>query len=195
MAENTLSRSSTLDSITARAIFTPVALAFAAAALVALCAQVSVPLPFTPVPLNLAPGAVLFLGLALGPRLAFASLCLYLLEGALGLPVFSPHAPAGLAHLLGATGGYLFGYPIGAAVAGLIYRRSSRSFVRALAGAAVGSLLILVAGACWLKLLTGMPLGLVSTQAVLPFLPGDALKVCAAAGAAGLTETFRNRLR
>jgi biotin transport system substrate-specific component len=167
----------------------------AASGLVALCAHVSVPLLFTPVPLSLAPWAVLFLGLVLGPRLAFASLCLYLLEGAAGLPVFSPQGPEGVLHLLGPTGGYLLSYPFAAALAGALYPPKSRSFVRGMVAAGAASLVILVAGACWLKLLTGMHLELVLAQAVIPFLPGDALKVMAAAGAAILVGRFRRRSR
>src|SRR5579863_5713761 len=73
--------------------------------LVALCAHVSVPLYFTPVPLSLAPFAVLLLGLLLSPRLAAATLCAYLVEGAMGLPVFAPNplVPGSFAHLLGPT--------------------------------------------------------------------------------------------
>ena len=81
------------------------AAAVAGSALVAICAHVSVPLFFTPVPLTLQTLAVLFLGLALGPRAAFASLVVYLIEGAAGLPVFSPHGPGGLLQLAGPQAG------------------------------------------------------------------------------------------
>ncbi len=191
MAEITLPSSSTAANSAARSVLAPVVISIAASALVALCAHVSVPLPFTPVPLSLAPWAVLFVGLVLGPRLAFASLCLYLLEGAAGLPVFSPQGPLGVAHLMGPTGGYLLSYPFAAAAAGLLYPRGTRSFARGLVAAGAASVLILAAGACWLKLLTGMHLDLVLAQAVVPFLPGEALKVCAAVGAAGLVGRFR----
>ena len=151
---------------------------------VAACAHVSVPLYFTPVPLTLQPFAVLMLGLLLGPRMAFATLGAYLAEGAMGLPVFAP-GPAGLtglAHFFGPTGGYLIAYPAAAALIAALWRRGNRSFGWGLVSAASGDALILAAGAVWLALWTHGSAATVFTQAVLPFLPGEALKVAAAAG-------------
>src|SRR6266702_6813140 len=75
-------------------------LAVAATALVAACAHVSLPLPFTPVPLTLQNFAVLLVGMVLGPVAGFSAMILYLAEGAMGLPVFTPSGgPAGMAHL------------------------------------------------------------------------------------------------
>ena len=100
----------------------------AGSALVAVCSHIAVPLWFTPVPLTLQPFAVLLLGLLLAPRLAVATLGIYLLEGAAGLPVFAPGLVfgAGVAHLLGPTGGYLMAYPAAAALVGYLWRRSRR---------------------------------------------------------------------
>ena len=154
-----------------------------ASAVVAACAQVSVPLYFTPVPLTLQPFALLVLGLLLSPRLAAASLVAYLGEGALGLPVFAPglaSAP-GLAHLFGPTAGYLLAYPFAALLISVLYRRSRRGFLPALVSAAAGNLLILAIGAVWLAMLTHAAAAVVLSESVLPFLPGDALKVVAAA--------------
>src|SRR5882724_2191265 len=86
---------------------TQVAVVVSASLFVAVCARVSVPLPFTPVPLTLSNFAVLLVGLALGSRRGFAALALYLAEGASGLPVFSPAGPGGILQLLGPTGGFL----------------------------------------------------------------------------------------
>jgi biotin transport system substrate-specific component len=93
-------------------------LAISATAFVAICAHVSVPLYFTPVPVTLQTLAVILIGLALGPALGFSAMLLYLAEGAMGLPVFSPHGPGGVAQLLGPTAGFLFSYPLAAAAAG-----------------------------------------------------------------------------
>src|SRR5215831_15771318 len=90
---------------------------------VALCARVTLPLPFTPVPLTLQNFGVLLVGLTLGPRRAFAALTLYLLEGAFGMPVFNPAGPGGIAQLLGPTGGYLLAYPFVAGLTGWIAGR------------------------------------------------------------------------
>lgn len=164
--------------------------------LVAACAHVSIPLLFTPVPVTLQTFAVLLLGLMLGPASAFAALALYLIEGAAGLPVFSPHGPGGLLQLLGPTGGYLLSYPFAAALTSLIARRIRRaSFSSYAFSAAAGSLLILALGACWFAVVTHQSAGTALTMTVWPFLPGDALKVCASAAAALAVLKVRNRLR
>jgi biotin transport system substrate-specific component len=149
---------------------------------IAACAHVAVPLPFTPVPMTLQPFAVVLLGLLLGPAVGAATCAAYLLEGAVGLPVFTPQGPGGIAQLLGLTGGYLLSYPAAAAVAGALSRlRGRRGFSRALLGAAAANLLILCAGAGWLGMLTHHAPSLVYQTAVLPFLGEDALKVVLAA--------------
>src|SRR5881409_1766138 len=79
---------------------------------VALCARITLPLPFTPVPLTLQNFGVLLVGLMLGSRRGFAVLALYLAEGAAGLPVFNPTGPGGIAQLMGPTGGFLMVYPL-----------------------------------------------------------------------------------
>jgi biotin transport system substrate-specific component len=168
-------------------------------ALVAICAHIAVPLGFTPIPVTMQTFAVLLLALLLAPGAAFACLALYLLEGALGLPVFSPHGPGGMVQLLGPTGGYLLSYPFAAALASWLYRRGPRSFVSALAGAGLASILILAAGAAWLGLLTHVKLSVVFAQSVAPFLPCDAIKVLAAAACVSMLRSFgkdeRNRER
>src|SRR5271155_4942096 len=107
----------------------------AATGLVAICAHIEVPLGFTPVPVTMQTFAVLLLGLLFSPGPAFACLALYLMEGAIGLPVFSPHGPGGMAQLLGPTGGYLLSYPFAAALTSLLYRRGNRRFWSAIAAA------------------------------------------------------------
>ncbi len=155
-------------------------------ALVAACSHVALPLWFTPVPLTLQPFAVLLLGLLLTPRLAAATLGAYLVEGALGLPVFAPGfaLTVGLAHLLGPTGGYLLSYPLAAILTSVVWRRTGRTFTSAVLSAAIGNVVILLSGALWLAALTHASLGTSAGLAILPFLPGDALKVVAAASLA-----------
>lgn len=153
----------------------------------AVCAHVAVPLSFTPVPLTLQPFAVLLLGLLLTPRLAGATFAAYLMEGAAGLPVFAPNAAApgsGLAHLFGPTGGYLFAYPLAAMLISSLWRRTGRGFASALLSAAAGDAVILACGALWLAVLPHLPAGPTAALAVAPFLPGDALKIAAAAALA-----------
>jgi biotin transport system substrate-specific component len=157
---------------------------------VALCAHISIPLFFTPVPLTLQPGAVLLLGLLLEPSAAFAALALYLVEGAAGLPVFTPQGPIGMLRILGPTGGYLVFYPFAAALISFLYNRFRvRSFATAAISAAVGNIAIYAAGTIWLAAVTHQSFVHATALAVVPFLPGDALKVCAAAAiAAGLVR-------
>src|SRR5579863_1786513 len=103
-----------------------VALIVGASLVVALCARITIPLmPLTPVPLTVQNLGVLLVGLLLGSRRGFAAMVLYLMEGAVGLPVFSPSALGltGIAQLLGPTGGFLLAYPFVAFLAGYIFER------------------------------------------------------------------------
>jgi len=161
-------------------------LALAGTGLMALCAHVSVPLLFTPVPLTLQTFAVLLIGFLLGPVMGFFSLLAYLMEGASGLPVFSPHGgPGGIAELMGPTGGYLLAYPFMAAVAGFVSRALPLRHVPFIAyttAGVVASALLFAAGAGWLMALTHIGPGTAWTAAIAPFLPGEVIKICAAAG-------------
>ncbi len=162
-------------------------------ALLALCAHLALPLWFTPVPLTVQPFAVLLLGLLLTPRMAATTLCAYLAEGAIGLPVFAPAPTSGLAHLLGPTGGYLMAYPIAALLISFLWKRSRRQFSTALVSAALGDLLILLSGALWLAVLTHTSARSVLTLSLFPFLPGDAIKIASAAALASGFQRLRNR--
>ncbi len=154
-----------------------------ATAFMALCARVSLPLFFTPVPLTLQTFGVLLIALCLGPGRAFAALSLYLVEGAAGLPVFSAAGPGGIAQLLGPTGGYLLSYPLSALLtAGLAQR--SKKIGAILLAAIAGQAVIFLMGAGWLEVLTHQPLANVMKAGVLPFLPGEVIKVAAAVGLA-----------
>lgn len=159
-------------------------LAVSATAFVAVCAHISLPLYFTPVPLTLQTFAVLLVGLLLGPTLGFSALALYLAEGAVGMPVFSPHGPGGLAQLMGPTAGYLLSYPLAAAAAGAIasvFKARSRVSAAVIAGIAT-SVIILALGAGWLSHILHLAPAAAWHLAIAPFLPGEVLKIAAAAG-------------
>jgi len=131
------------------------AIVIAASLFVALCARVTVPLPFTPVPLTLQNFGVLTVGLLLGSRRGFAALTLYLVEGAFGLPVFTPAIlGSGIAHLVGPTGGFLMAYPLVAFIAGYIYEHSSRCFGWAALSSVTAELVLFAGGLSWLAVLT-----------------------------------------
>jgi len=131
-----------------------VALVVGASLFVALCAQITIPLPFTPVPLTVQNFGVLLVGMLLGSKRGFAALLLYLAEGAIGLPVFNPIGPGGLARLMGATGGFLLAYPLVAGFTGFIMERGQKSFARAAAAGLLGEVVLFTAGLTWLAVLT-----------------------------------------
>ena len=189
-----LSPSASTSAATARAalLLRPAAIVLAGSLFAAACAHIAIPLFFTPVPLTLQPFAVLLLGLLLSPRLAAATFGAYLLEGAAGLPVFAPGVLGGLAHLLGPTGGYLLAYPLAAALISWLWRSSPRTFAFAALSAAAGDLLILACGWLWLSALTHSAQPAL-VMAVVPFLPGEALKIAAAAGLAAGAQRLRRR--
>jgi biotin transport system substrate-specific component len=157
-------------------------LAISATGFVALCAHVSFPLYFTPVPITLQTLAVILVGLTLGPALGASAIVLYLAEGAMGIPVFSPHG----AGLLGPTAGYLFSYPLAAAAAGGVVRIAQRSrsrFSAAVLAGLAANLIIFAMGAGWLAIVLHLGTKATWQLGVQPFLPGEALKIAAAAGA------------
>ena len=126
-----------------------VALIVGASLVVALCARITIPLmPFTPVPLTVQNLGVLLVGLLLGSRRGFAALALYLAEGAVGLPVFSPSATGlvGIAQILGPTGGFLIAYPFVAFLAGFIFERGAKSFARAAVAGLLAEILLFAGG-------------------------------------------------
>ena len=170
-----------------------VVIVVAATAFVAVCAHISIPLFFTPVPFTLQPFAVILVGLVLGPVAAFSAMMLYLAEGAIGLPVFTPQGLGGIAQLLGPTAGYLFSYPLAAAAAGAIARLSTprtRFALAALAGT-VATTIIFTFGASWLSHVLHLGFQPTLHIAVIPFLPGEAIKIAAAAG---IFTALRSRL-
>jgi biotin transport system substrate-specific component len=169
------------------------AVVIGATAFVALCAHISIPLGFTPVPITLQPFAVLLLGLLMTPRDSFSALAVYLMAGATGMPVFSPHGLGGIAQLFGPTGGYLLAAPFAAAIAGLLYRSCKQRAWAAFAGAAIGDLILLATGALWLEVLTHTSLSALLSVSVAPFLASDAAKVIAAAACALIFRSFATR--
>jgi biotin transport system substrate-specific component len=167
-----------------------VAIVVAASLFVALCARVSVPLPFTPVPLTLQNFGVLAVGLLLGSRRGFAALSLYLIEGACGLPVFS--MGAGIGYILGPTGGFLIAYPVVAFVAGWIYEHSTKRFVSAALAAAAAEVVLFASGLAWLAVLTHS-VSLAIKYGLYWFIFAEVIKILMAAGIAARWQTRASR--
>src|SRR5436853_2434980 len=130
------------------------ALVVGASFFVALCAHVTLPLPFRPVPLTLQNFGVLVVGLTLGSRRGFLALALYLAEGAAGLPVFNPTGLGGVAQVLGPTGGFLMVYPLVAGLAGLVFEQGKRTFARAAVAGLLAEIVLFAGGIAWLAVLT-----------------------------------------
>lgn len=169
---------------------------------IALCSQAAILLPFTPVPVTLQTFAVILTGCLLGSTRGTLAVGAYIVEGLAGLPVFAG-GTAGLAHLLGPTGGYLVGFLAAAFVTGFLTERGlARRWMGVLVVLLAGEIAIYVPGVIWLGAYVGpqkaLGLGLV------PFLTGDGLKTAAGWGilsgaamirgrAAGTGESGRSR--
>jgi biotin transport system substrate-specific component len=163
-----------------------VALVVGGSLFVALCAHITIPLmPYTPVPLTVQNMAVLMVGLLLGRRRAFAALALYLMEGAVGLPVFSPSALGltGIAQILGPTGGFLMAYPFVAFLAGYIFERGSKTFLRAVSAGLLAEILLFAGGLTGLYVFTHS-LAKAASLGLYWFLAAEVMKVMFAAAIA-----------
>ncbi len=155
------------------------------AAVTAVAAQITIPLPFSPVPFTLQVPAVVLSGLLLGSRYGALAQAIYVLVGAVGVPVFAGFR-GGLGVIFGPTGGYLLSYPIAAAVAGLAAYAVARSARRrALTSSVLWGVaalaVIYVIGAAWLSVATDLPPAVAVAQGVLPFVVFDLVKVFLAA--------------
>jgi biotin transport system substrate-specific component len=173
-----------LDRAQSAAWWVQAALVVSASFFVALCARVTVPLPFTPVPLTLQNFAVLLVGLALGSRRGAMALVLYLMEGALGLPVFNPTGPGGIVQVLGPTGGYLMAYPVVAFVSGWVSEAGTKSFRRYAVAATLGEVVLFAGGLTWLTVWTRGSWWQAAHFGLYPFVFAEVAKVMAAAGLA-----------
>lgn len=156
--------------------------------LVASTARVTIPLPFTPVPITGQTFGVLLCGALLGPWRGGLALAAYLAEGLMGLPVFAGGTSAwspsafGVPVIFGPTAGYLFGFVPAAFLVGFLASRGwDRSFWRAALAMVVGEAAIYALGLPWLSVYVGP--GAAVTLGLLPFIPGDILKLLLAAAA------------
>jgi len=148
------------------------------AALTAVGAYLSIPIG--PVPIVLQNMVVFLAGLLLGARWGAAAVGLYLLAGACGLPVFAG-GTGGIGRFAGPTGGFLVGHLPAVALIGLIARRHRGSMRRDVAAMLAGAAALYACGVSWLAVVTGLPFGQAVAAGLLPFLPGDLLKIAAAA--------------
>jgi biotin transport system substrate-specific component len=160
------------------------------AALTAVGAYILVPIG--PIPIVLSTLFVLLSGLLLGSRWGLVSMALYLLVGAIGMPVFSG-GRGGLAHFLGPTGGYLFGYVFASWLTGLIAERSRGILILEILGVLIGSLAIYSLGIPWLKVVSQMSWTKTFMVGMVPFLIGDGVKASVAIILARAVRPVLNR--
>jgi len=151
----------------------------AASILIALAAQVAIPIPGSPVPLTLQPVAVLLVGVTLGSRRGAAAAALYLFEGMSGLPVFA-QGHGGPVWLIAPTAGYLWSYPFASWLAGFVSERGwGSSILRAVCGMLAALGVIYLGGWTWLATLTDVTHAW--QMGVAPFVVADMIKIAIAA--------------
>jgi biotin transport system substrate-specific component len=162
-------------------LLTSALLVVAGAGLVAASAQVSIPLPFTPVPVTGQTFAVCLVGASLGPVAGALSLTLYLLAGIAGAPVYADGAH-GFDVLMSATGGYLVGFVLAAALTGALAARAwDRRFRTATSAMLAGNVVIYLVGLPWLAWRLGTDLETTLELGLYPFVVGDLVKLYLAA--------------
>jgi biotin transport system substrate-specific component len=149
-------------------------------------------IPIGPVPIILQNLFIFLSGLLLGARWGVASIVVYLLAGAIGLPVFAGGV-GGIGRFAGPTGGYLFGFLPAVYVIGWIAETSRKHAVSDILAMVCGSLIIYACGVTWLKMLTGMTLARTLAVGMYPFILGDILKITAAVPIAKALRPVINR--
>ena len=144
-------------------------------------AYIRIPLPFTPVPITLQTFFVLLAGAILGRKLGMLSQAGYLLVGIFGLPVFTGGL-YGFARLIGPTGGYLIGFVLAAFVIGkLLGKDDHAGFIKIVAAMLVGLAILFTTGTIQLAYVLHIPFDKAVALGILPFIPGDVIKLLAAA--------------
>ena len=156
-----------------------------------LGAFVRIPLPFTPVPITLQTLFVLLSGVFLGSNLGTVTQLSYIFLGVLGLPIFTG-AGSGLSYLVGPTGGYLFGFVLASLWLGKFIKYSRDNLFATFIMLSIASLIILLSGVIWLKLIFGYSFTKLLLIGFIPFIPGDLLK---ALMAASLYIKLKHRLK
>ncbi|MBS0625727.1 MAG: biotin transporter BioY [Verrucomicrobia bacterium] len=143
--------------------------------LIGLCSLIAIPLPMTPVPIAFQNIVILMMALLLGSKRGSAAVFCFLVQGAMGLPVFAL-GKAGILTFLGPTGGYLIGYLVAAYVTGLIGEKlQRRTLPMALASLSAGLGIIYLLGTAYLSSFVGIQQAF--TLGVLPFLAADVFKL------------------
>jgi len=151
--------------------------------LIALCAQIRIPVPGSPIPVTGQTFGVLLVGGALGASRGVTSIGLYVLLGVVGLPVFT-NGGHGIEVIFGASGGYLIGFIVAGAIVGRLAELGwDRRLIGALGAMLIGNVSIYLIGVPWLMAVTGASLATAIAQGVTPFIVGDIVKLLLAGAA------------
>lgn len=148
------------------------------AALTVVCSMISIPLPFTPVPINLATLSVFLAGGLLGSKGGAISQSVYVILGAVGLPVFHSFT-GGFGVLTGPTGGYIIGYVAAAWLTGFLIEKLGHGFYKNMISMIAGLFVCYTLGTLWFMYITSTGLTAALMMCVVPFLIGDAVKIIA----------------
>ena len=140
----------------------------------------SIPLPFSPVPISLTKFAIFLAIFVLGMKSGTISFIIYLLLGAVGVPVFSSFR-GGFQVLAGPTGGYLIGFIFLALIMGFALEHFDRKLVPTIIGMIIGMAVCYAFGTVWLAKLLSLSFKEGLMMGVIPYLPGDAAKIIIAA--------------
>ncbi len=159
------------------------------AALICVAAPISVPLPGL-VPISLATFAVYLAGGILGGKRAALAVTVYVLLGAVGVPVFSGYS-GGLGVLFGVTGGYIIGYIPMALITGIFADMQSKNHWTVPVGMVLGTIALYTFGTAWYMIFTGNGLITALAGCVVPFLAFDAIKIVLASA---ITMPLRSRI-
>ena len=176
-------------------LLTDALLILGGAGFVGLMAQISVRLGFTPVPITGQTFAVLLVGAAYGSMLGAASLFAYLVLGVVGVPLYADQKH-GWDVFSGATGGYIVGFILAAAVTGALAERGwDKKFSSSIAAMLTGSVIIYACGSIWLHHYLHVSWNTTFVDGVYPFIPGDLVKLYLAAAALPGAWSLVRRLR
>lgn len=148
-------------------------------ALLCITAPFSLQIPLSPVPLSLATFSIYFCVMVLGMKSGVLSVCIYVLLGLAGLPVFS-NFTGGAGRLLGPTGGYILGYIVMAFICGIFVDKFMKMPFLLFVGMTLGTATCYLFGTCWLSFQASLTLSQAFLSSVAPFLVGDFIKIAAA---------------
>lgn len=169
-------------------ILRDVLLVFAFSGFMALCAQIAIYLPFTPVPITGQTLGALLTGAVLGSKRGALAMLAYLAEGLAGLPVFAGGASAwslssiGVPAIVGPAAGFRFAFVVSAFVVGWLAERGwDRNFLTTAAAMFIGNVILYIPGLIWLGWMLKLSVGATLTAGLIPFIPGDLIKLVLAA--------------